>query len=600
MIIGALLVKDEAGKDRYLERVLKNAFQFCGKVVVLDDGSQDNTREICEAQGAQVFRRQSQEAFWDSNESSARAMLWDLATKDAGPDDWIWIFDADHELLDTAVAHAQTLTQTSVVNAWAYPLYDCWDSDTQMRTDGYWQAHLNPRIWLVKALPYEGYVPEWSNKAIHSGHIPHNYPLASAVAPGGIKHLGYINAEHRLTKAEKYLSLGSKLTPFEREHAKSILESPILQDIPGSIRPKVLVASLLRKPLEVVEKLVETIQWQETEAEVTVWLVPNYGTEGTPNLDALPEGWVQPEVEAPEDGYGEHVNTRAWTAEAWHRIGALKDEILKQALTDGYDYVWLLDADVMCDPMTLQSMLDCETPIVSAVYWTKWRKPNPEDTQPNPSMPQVWLKHPYQMSDNLTTQAEFYAKLAKRQKISVGGLGACTLISAEAIRKGASFASVGTLEAGPMADGEDRHFCLRAASLHIPLVADAWPDIWHAYHPSEYSQLDQRVQWIGIDDGPHRPEIGNSISATLRMLEPAANQNGQLQMVAKQWVRGRLGAMKLMPEYEEALLDMGVRETRVIKVDFPEHHEYAPLRGQTRMVEIKLLDVKTFHPHPNT
>src|SRR5438046_324866 len=100
--VGALLVRNEAAPDRYLLRVLKNLQQFCSSLVVLDDGSTDDTAGICRDFGCLVHERESN-GWWGgagrSGEHAARAALWEFAVAACGGDGWILVADADMELL---------------------------------------------------------------------------------------------------------------------------------------------------------------------------------------------------------------------------------------------------------------------------------------------------------------------------------------------------------------------------------------------------------------------------------------------------------------------------------------------------------------------
>ncbi len=53
MIWGLLRIKNEA---RWIEKVICSIQPVCGKILILDDHSHDDTPEICEALGCVVFR----------------------------------------------------------------------------------------------------------------------------------------------------------------------------------------------------------------------------------------------------------------------------------------------------------------------------------------------------------------------------------------------------------------------------------------------------------------------------------------------------------------------------------------------------------------
>src|SRR5439155_2423546 len=162
----------------------------------------------------------------------------------------------------------------------------------------------------------------------------------------------------------------------------------------------------------------------------------------------------------------------------------------------------------------------------------------------------------------------------------------CTYFRRSVLEKGVSFAPVPEgLPPGPMADGEDRHLCERARRLHLPLYADAWPDIYHAYHPQEYADIALWVPRLGAPR-PAQPGRGDLVSVRLQNLEQPE--------LAPQWVRGRLGMLDVMPEIEEAIASLHVRDAKIVRVHFPIHFPLTPYRGRTFLFHVKLLDTKPF------
>lgn len=363
-------------------------------------------------------------------------------------------------------------------------------------------------------------------------------------------------------------------------------------------RRKILIASVVRKVPQVVEAMCKTLQWQRLrdEADIDIVFVPNFADSDTfanNSIGILKQyGKVAENVANPGDDYGETPRTRHWKPTAWHRVGEMKDGLIREAIAGDYDYLWLNDADVLCDPYTLQSLIDCEAPIVSAVYWTFWSRHQEGDAQKQHCGPQVWLVHPYQLNGRGWTEAEFRNALITRQRTQVWGLGACTLINKSSLHKGVSFHKQMDLPPGPMADGEDRHFCWRASALHLDMYADPWSDVWHAYHPQEYGDIDRRMQLLA-QEHPESPSLGDLVSLKISALEPTLTSRGWL-MPPTQWVRGRLGLLNVMPEIEEAAtaLKRGGRE--LVHVHFPVHYEMSSLRGQRRIMQVDLLDCK---PH---
>ena len=216
-LVTALLVKDEA--DRYLTRVLQRCLEFSDEVLVLDDGSTDDTIKIAQDLGCLVKQR-PQSGMW-GNESPARAELWERGAKLA-KDGWLLIADADMIL----EGNPRDLIQTWDVGIWAFVLWDCWDGEHQARIDGPWQhGPMTPRPWLFRPSVCIQGAPQWSSRGLHPGHAPLNLCGVGGIAPPDTyywRHLAYLKKEDRVRKHAQYLGQANQLTEFERLHAASI------------------------------------------------------------------------------------------------------------------------------------------------------------------------------------------------------------------------------------------------------------------------------------------------------------------------------------------------------------------------------------------
>jgi glycosyltransferase involved in cell wall biosynthesis len=221
-LVTAMLTRNEAAPDRYLRRVLARCREFSDDIVVLDDGSTDDTPKIAAGFGALVVPRIGDEAAW-GHEAPARAALWEHAARRAGPDGWVLVCDADM-LLE---GDPRPLTLSWAVSAWAWTLRDCWDDEAMFRVDGAWGAGpVVPRPWLFR--PSALTEPAlWPARGVHCGHAPVNFPASCGIAPASLywRHLGWLNREHRVRKAAQYAAVAGQLTEFERAHAASILDA---------------------------------------------------------------------------------------------------------------------------------------------------------------------------------------------------------------------------------------------------------------------------------------------------------------------------------------------------------------------------------------
>ena len=401
------------------------------------------------------------------------------------------------------------------------------------------------------------------------------------------------------------------LTAFEAAHAQSILDAqPVLEPIPAAFVPHIRIGIVVRKPPAVISALLKCLDAQvlRDKTDRSYHFITDFAPQdpGAAQTIELLQAFGTTHQSLMETGgnvggdFSDVGPSHSWTPQAWHRVGGLKNRIFQQALNDKVSHIWLLDADVMCDTTTLQSLKDVNSPIVAAVYWTQWMKQKAGDRQIIHAAPQVWVRHPYLLSGNGYTEASFRAALIERKLVKVGGLGACTLFTREAIEKGVSFQPVPEgLPPGPMGDGEDRHLCERARRLHLPLLADAWPDIWHAYHADEYPQLEE---WVTRLTTPHptKPSRGDLVSIRIEPLEPFPHpsQPNTIQYFGPHFSRGRLGSGQWMPEIQETVAGMAVGDRRIVTLHYPVHHEYPTLRSQQRLVAITLCDAKPFRYAP--
>lgn len=217
-IVGALLARNEAAPDRYLHRVLESASRWADTIVVLDDNSTDATTEIAAKFGCIVHTRAAPPAW--GQEAPARAELWELARKYG---EWTLVFDADMELR----GDPRPLTLSWDVGAWAWPLVDMWGPDV-FRVDGPWgHGPRTPRPWLFRPSALTE-PPVWPERGIHCGHAPANFlqTVPCGIAPPDVfwLHWGWAQRAHREQKHAAYMSQAAQLTPFELQHAQSILD----------------------------------------------------------------------------------------------------------------------------------------------------------------------------------------------------------------------------------------------------------------------------------------------------------------------------------------------------------------------------------------
>lgn len=373
-----------------------------------------------------------------------------------------------------------------------------------------------------------------------------------------------------------------------------------LHPTPDHRTTTIVVGTSVRKNLDVLRHFLDSLAWQELppRTQLLPIFVPDW-----PQKDEAEEylrAWVTERggeclrgVPTTAGDFADTPNfdSHQWGLTAMRRVGANKNKIIQRALALKADALWLVDADLILDRTTLASLLAAEKPVTTAVYWTHWTKRGFETRQIH-AAPQVWLRHPYELSGRGMDEAEFRQKLINRELTRVWGFGACTLIARKVLEAGINFDPVLDVPQQGLMAGEDRQFCIRTERAHIEAFADPWPDAFHVYHADQHiPQIPAMVVRLGAEH-PRQARLGDLVSIRLEALEPVPHANGGLQAIPRQHVRGRLGQVALMPELEEAVFSLARGETRIVPVHFPVHHSIPYFRGRRRLIRVTLVDVK--------
>jgi len=214
-----MLVRNESG--RYLESVLHHITQYADEVVILDDGSIDNTVAICReglANIAHLIKENNKCGF--NNEVELRKTLWEMAA--STHPDWIMILDADEIFEAKAAPGIRELVKDDSVDAVYFRLYDMW-SESSYREDGYWIAHTIYRPFLVRYYP--GLTYEWQEQPLHCGRFPITiFNLPGKQSNLRLQHFGWARPEDRVAKYLRYKELDPNAKYGVQEQYLSILD----------------------------------------------------------------------------------------------------------------------------------------------------------------------------------------------------------------------------------------------------------------------------------------------------------------------------------------------------------------------------------------
>lgn len=254
---------------------------------------------------------------------------------------------------------------------------------------------------------------------------------------------------------------------------------------------KVLIASVVKQKETILSEFLRSLEQLDSDGMDVHFVFVDDQENGNPLLGKFAVSNQNVRVFPGGEG-GSYVcneKTHYWRGDIIRKVARYKDDLLDLVRREEFDFVFLVDSDLVLHPRTLTHLAGLGKDIVSEVYWTKW--------EPDlPPLPQVWLGgqyrlHGQQCGEQLTEdqiaarRQKFLAMLQTPGTYRVGGLGACTLLSKKALEVGVSFQEIENLDL----IGEDRHFCIRAAVLGLQMYADTHYPPYHIYRESELEGL---------------------------------------------------------------------------------------------------------------
>ena len=254
-------------------------------------------------------------------------------------------------------------------------------------------------------------------------------------------------------------------------------------------KKKVLVGSPVYQKLEILEAFLESLK-NLSRATISIdymFVDDNIDKNSSKLLAefAREESKVMVIQGKKKDIYVCNDDTHYWDDDLMLKVATYKNHIIKHTIDEHYDYVFFVDSDLILHPNLTEHLKTKNKDIISEIFWTQWHNDRPLE-------PNVWLFDEYdlvpkQLGEKLTEeemnirQNQFLNQLKTPGVYEVGGLGACTLISRDALIAGVSFQPIKNLTI----PGEDRFFCIRAAVLGIDLFVDTHYPAYHIYREKD-------------------------------------------------------------------------------------------------------------------
>lgn len=166
-------------------------------------------------------------------------------------------------------------------------------------------------------------------------------------------------------------------------------------------------------------------------------------------------------------------NTHDWKDENFKSIVSMKNNIKNYALTNHYDYIFMVDSDLLLNQETLNNLFNLlensKQHVMGEVFYTDWDKKGK-------LMPNAWDMDSYSFfSDPINRY-----KNEKFEVYKVGGTGACILIRTKIFdNPSINYNPVQNIS---FSIWEDRAFCIRCYINNINIFLDTKYPCEHLYH----------------------------------------------------------------------------------------------------------------------
>ncbi len=488
-LVTTIIIRNEA--DRYLQQNLTLLSKISTEILVVDDCSTDNSIEICrQFQNVKLVKLDRPSFLGD--ESVIRHKTYHTA-RTLNPD-WILSLDADEIFDEEIIEKIPDLLNHPTIEAWGFRIYDLWSNEKSYREDQLWERHHRYTTRLVKnkSLNFD-----WNNIPVHAPHFTDTLlqQLKHGYCNTKIFHYGFLYPERTKIILDSWHKHDSKNNFISAEYKESLLDkSPKIKTLNQTkiTRPRILIGSPVCHPNRILQEFFNALFQLDTDGlEVDYCFIDdNSDTESSKLLSNLATEHTNFTVidknectclGKNSDDYENNNLTVKWPVTKTLKVSEMRNYLMKKAASENYDFLFMLDTDLILQKETLKQLIGCEKDIISEVFWTQWY-----DSQP--ASPQVWAQDNYSFywrdptekldSHQITEEADALKNKFRSPGITkVGGLGACTLFSRQILEIPNAYSPLYNISL----KGEDRHFCVKMVALGYTLYSDGTYPPYHLY-----------------------------------------------------------------------------------------------------------------------
>lgn len=195
-IYAMLRVRNEA---RWIAEVLASIAPITSDVIVFDDHSTDETREIAAASGAAVIHSPFDDR---TDEVRDKNFMLDVV-RDFGAE-YVLAIDGD-EILEARAAERLLPRLRPVNSVYNFRIKYIWNDRDHYRVDGVYANFHRASIFSLIAQPASiKFAAPFNKHGFHCGNVPFGLKGHGCGVPADILHLGYQDSEDRIRKYHWY------------------------------------------------------------------------------------------------------------------------------------------------------------------------------------------------------------------------------------------------------------------------------------------------------------------------------------------------------------------------------------------------------------
>ena len=200
IIVGGCIYNEE---KKFLKKWLEAISKITNKILIIDDGSTDNSLSICSKYTSYILQTNR---LYFMGENKLRELWWNEASKIANDGDFLFPIDADNIITENSILNLEKeIYNCNKLNgdAIAGHCYDMWnEKEYREEPEKGWFESTKPWINCVKLDKTKQYY--WYNMYIHCGSIPINGYFSAYPCKLQMQHLGFSTPELRKEKINFY------------------------------------------------------------------------------------------------------------------------------------------------------------------------------------------------------------------------------------------------------------------------------------------------------------------------------------------------------------------------------------------------------------